>query len=219
MDKDKRNRELIEKIINGDNDAFLELYKSYFFLPYAFRKRFYNEEDFKDKKQEFWVKLFKVLRDKEFDPKDKRANFSTWLYQFALNSLWPSSSPKLLQPVKSSPNSKIVAKIWENTLSCIKILLEKLSEEEKFFLSSYPFKKPMSLIINIIFESKLLEHNEKIEVKDLVQKIKMSEENCRQRAHRIGEHYRKQIAECLKNKKNEEHLQWIMDREFIRFFD
>ncbi|MCB2196644.1 MAG: sigma-70 family RNA polymerase sigma factor [Bacteroidetes bacterium] len=79
MKQDKYN---IERVLNGDVNAYSHLVDRYKGLVYTVALRMLkNEEDAEELAQDTFVKAFKSLKDFKFESK-----FSTWLYRITYNA-------------------------------------------------------------------------------------------------------------------------------------
>src|SRR5690348_8661002 len=80
-DAQARERELIRRVQNGDNDSFYDLIRPYERRIYAAAVSILrNEADAEEVAQEAFVKAFRHIRQFR-----EEARFSTWLTQIAVN--------------------------------------------------------------------------------------------------------------------------------------
>jgi RNA polymerase sigma-70 factor, ECF subfamily len=78
----RSDEELVERAINGEEDAFSEIYDRYRTPVYSTAYRIIQDPDAaRDATQEIFVKIYRSLLS--FDP--RRARFSTWVYRLAAN--------------------------------------------------------------------------------------------------------------------------------------
>jgi len=74
--------DLVEKILDGDEDAFSRLYDAYHPRVYATAYRIVQDmAEAQDATQEIFIKLYRSLADWD----SRKAKFSTWLYRMAVN--------------------------------------------------------------------------------------------------------------------------------------
>jgi len=78
----RSDEELVERALNGEEDAFGQIFDRYRAPVYSTAYRIIQDpEAARDATQEIFVKIHRSLRN--FDP--RRARFSTWIYRLATN--------------------------------------------------------------------------------------------------------------------------------------
>ena len=78
----KKDRELIQKFQNGDEEAFNELVRRYLDLVHGFFQKITNDEmEAEDLAQNVFIKLFKSLKKFRFE-----SEFNTYLYRVNTNT-------------------------------------------------------------------------------------------------------------------------------------
>ena len=131
---------IIDKILNGDTNAFAQLVDSYKDLVFSLAfKMTKNREEAEEVSQDTFIKAYKNLANFKGD-----AKFSTWLYKIAYRTCLDRFKKNInLYKTDSIENTVIQLESVEHTLESIErkerseimeVCLQKLPEEERTIL-------------------------------------------------------------------------------------
>lgn len=140
----KEDKHYIERVLNGDVNAYSYLVEKHKSLVYTIALRMLkNSEDAEELAQDTFVKAYSSLTEFKFESK-----FSTWLYRITYNSAISKLRKKQIeiadiddgvisdQSVVSSYNA--VSKLKQNEQKkYINLAIEQLKEEDAFLITMY----------------------------------------------------------------------------------
>jgi RNA polymerase sigma-70 factor (ECF subfamily) len=192
MNKDNANDQslLIERLKQGDSEAFAELVEQYSNAIYRIALRFTSEsQDAEDVLQETFIKAYKALPEFE-----GRSSLSTWLYRIAVNEalmLLRKRNPKLVSIEQTAPDDE--NEEIENDLAladwCCLPEDVLLSGEARSFLNEAVERLPETL--RSVF---LLRDIEGLSIHDTAETLGLTETNIKTRLLRARLHLRQDLT-------------------------
>lgn len=144
MNREKDDKQYIDRIVGGDVNAFSFLVDKYKGLVYTMALRFLkNAEDAEELAQDVFIKAFNAIGEFKFDSK-----FSTWLYRITYNTAISKLRKKQIDTYDIDsvqvPDNQVIGSYnalneitKQEQSKYIQIVLEKINEEDSVILTLF----------------------------------------------------------------------------------